>query len=303
MILFSIIIPHYNSVALLERLLTTIPIDETIQVIVIDDKSTDDVSDIEQQVTARGGVFIHNTTERKGAGTARNLGLREAKGKWLIFADADDFFTKGAFDILNKYADAKEDIVYFIPTSIYENTGKTAGRHLYYKEILSKYMDNPSKINEAAVRYKLGSPWSKIIRRQIIDRNGILFDEIPAANDVMFSMRSAYVAKTIQVSDKTIYCITQSLGTLTTKKSEKNFLARVDVFIDRYFFIKEKLDTNRFGLWDLSGIGILKRAFREGYSTGFIIKCCGRLMQKRVPFISVKGLINSIRLHIGGKAN
>lgn len=298
MILFSIIIPHYNSVALLERLLATIPVDETIQVIVIDDKSTDDVSDIEQQVTARGGVFIHNTTERKGAGTARNLGLREAKGKWLIFADADDFFTKGAFDILNKYADAKEDIVYFIPTSIYENTGKTAGRHLYYKEILSKYMDNPSKINEAAVRYKLGGPCSKIIRRQIIDRNGIFFDEIPAANDVMFSMRSAYTAGEIRVSGETIYCITQSEGTLTTKRCEDNFMARVGTFINRYSFIKENLDMSSFGLWDLSGIAILRRAYREGYDIRFIIRCGIYLMQKKVPLISFSGLINSIRIHI-----
>lgn len=298
MILFSIIIPHYNSVALLERLLTTIPSDETIQVIVIDDKSTDDVSDIEQQVTARGGVFIHNTTERKGAGTARNLGLREAKGKWLIFADADDFFTKGAFDILNKYADAKEDIVYFIPTSIYENTGKTAGRHLYYKEVLSKYLDNPTRINEAAVRYKLGSPWSKIIRRQIIDRNGIFFDEIPAANDVMFSMRSAYAAGEIRVSGETVYCITQSEGTLTTKRCEGNFMARVDTFINRYSFIKENLDVSSFGLWDLSGIDILRRAWREKYTKRFILKCFLQLIRCKVPVVSLRGMLNSVKMRI-----
>lgn len=295
MILFSIIIPHYNSVALLERLLKTIPVDETIQVIVADDKSTEDVSDVKQQVITRGGVFLHNTTEKKGAGTVRNLGLREAKGKWLVFADADDFFTEDAFGILFRYAEVKEDIVYFTPTSICESTGEVSKRHIYYNELINEYAMSPSIANETAIRYKWGSPWSKMIRREIIGQYGILFDEIPAANDVMFSMRSAYAARQIQVSREIVYCITQSEGTLTTKKSETNFEARVGTFINRYFFIKEKLDINNFGFWDLSGVDILKRALRERYSIKFIIGCSICLLKNRVPLISLTGFINSIK--------
>lgn len=298
MILFSVIIPHYNSVALLERLLKTIPVDEKIQVIVIDDKSTENVSEVRSQVIQRKGEFIYNTTERKGAGTARNLGLQKAKGKWLIFADADDFFTEDAFNLFSRYVESEEDIIYFSPISIYEDTGKTAGRHVYYKKLIDKYIADSSKINETAIRYKWLSPCSKIIRRQIISQNEILFDEIPAAEDVMFCMKSAYAARQIRVCPATVYCVTQSVGTLTTKHSEYNFQANVDAFINRYFFIKRYLDMNDFGFWDISGIGILKRAFREGYSIRFIVKCSIYLIEKKVPLISLRGLINSIKIRL-----
>lgn len=46
------------------------------------------------------------TKEGKGAGYARNIGLSHARGKWIIFADADDFFTADCFTILNEYMDS-----------------------------------------------------------------------------------------------------------------------------------------------------------------------------------------------------
>lgn len=81
MYLFTVVIPHYNSVSSLVRLLSSIPVDDSIQLIVIDDKSTQDLTEVEKMVLSRGGLFLHNTTDQKGAGTCRNLGLARAAGK------------------------------------------------------------------------------------------------------------------------------------------------------------------------------------------------------------------------------
>jgi len=48
-----------------------------------------------------------------GAGYARNIGLDQAKGKWLLFADADDFYVENMPDIIYSYADSEADVIFF----------------------------------------------------------------------------------------------------------------------------------------------------------------------------------------------
>lgn len=89
---YSIIIPHKNTITLLRRCVESIPKRNDVQIIVIDDYS-DIISAEEwnqfQQVYSH--VELYLPEEGKGAGYARNIGLKHAKGKWIIFADADVF--------------------------------------------------------------------------------------------------------------------------------------------------------------------------------------------------------------------
>src|SRR5690554_7988035 len=94
---YSVIIPHYNCEDGLERLLKSIPNKDTIEVIVVDDRSSTelfkDVINKSHLVNISG--YINEGV--KGAGAARNIGLEKAKGEFLVFADSDDFFTLDAF--------------------------------------------------------------------------------------------------------------------------------------------------------------------------------------------------------------
>ena len=91
--LYSIIIPHKNIPQLLQRCLDSIPRREDIQIIVIDDNSSPEIVDFAHfPGRERDDVEIVFTREGRGAGYARNEGLKRAKGKWLLFADTDDFF-------------------------------------------------------------------------------------------------------------------------------------------------------------------------------------------------------------------
>ena len=88
--LFSIIIPHYDIPDLLMRCLKSIPVSEDIQVIVVDDNSPDADTYLERYPElSRPYLEFIRTTKGGGAGYARNVGLDHAKGKWLLFADAD----------------------------------------------------------------------------------------------------------------------------------------------------------------------------------------------------------------------
>lgn len=272
MYLFSVIVPHYNSVLSLKRLIDSIPVDRSVQLIVVDDKSTENVSEAGHLVCDRGGIFLHNTTSQKGAGTCRNIGLSHADGKWLIFADADDYFLDGAFDTLREYADSPADIIYFPPTSRYLDTDIIAKRHIPYEKLVRRYIENPSDENEILLRYKFMSPWSKIIRNQLVQEKQIAFDEVPASNDVMFSMITAYNAKSIQSALETIYCITFSENTLTTQKNEEKYWARVEVFVRRYQFMLDHIDVKKYRKVLPRGLFTIGTAIRQKYSIGFICK-------------------------------
>ena len=84
---FSVVIPHHNIPLLLQRCLDSIPDTPDIQVIVVDDNSSDSVVDFSK---FPGKDRKHTTVildkAGGGAGHARNVGLEHAIGKWLVFA-------------------------------------------------------------------------------------------------------------------------------------------------------------------------------------------------------------------------
>lgn len=294
MILFSVIIPHYNSISSLKQLIGTIPIDESVQLIVIDDKSQNDITEIENIITLRKGIFLRNTTSKKGAGVCRNLGLAHATGKWLIFADADDYFLKGAFDILKAYTDSKADIIYFSPISRHQNTEVPSKRHIPYERLVHQYVKCPSEHNEMMLRYKFMSPCSKMVRNHLVQDYDILYDETPASNDVMFSMRTAFHAIEIAASIEQIYCITQSGGTLTTQKDIRNYWARVEVFAERFQYLQNHLDMRKYGYVLPNGLGMMVAAAKKGYSMAFVYKIFCYFKKKNVSIISVRGILYGI---------
>ena len=86
---FSVIVPTWRgAIKYLPRLFDSIPEKEEIEIIVVDN-SKDPVSKTEIQ-SEREITLLHSAPERH-AGGSRNDGMAVAKGKWLLFADSDDF--------------------------------------------------------------------------------------------------------------------------------------------------------------------------------------------------------------------
>lgn len=266
MINYTIITPHYRDVDGLKRLEKSIPNRSDIQFIIVDDNSYDDF-DFEEMIRSfnRKNVELYfNSSDTKGAGGSRNVGLKHAQGKWLIFADADDYFVEGAFDVFDRYLNTDADIIYFSPTSIDLETGQLAKRHIKYEKYIKAYMENPI-FRDMWLRYKFTSPWSKMIRREIVERNGIQFENIRWSNDVMFVCKCGYFAKTIDAFMDNVYCITYQKGTLTTAVSEESYKVRIDVFIRQYLFLCSVLKRKEVD-WLIGWPAFkLYNAFRDGF--------------------------------------
>ena len=99
MITFSVIIPHHNIPKLLQRCLDSIPDIPDVQVIVVDDNSSKEMVDFDHfpGKERKYTTFVFDKSGG-GAGRARNIGMKQAEGEWLVFADADDFFVDNAFN-------------------------------------------------------------------------------------------------------------------------------------------------------------------------------------------------------------
>lgn len=245
MIKLSIIIPHKNIPELLYRLVESIPNDDELEIIIIDDNSDlnlipkKDLLDIN-----RNNIKIIYNKESKGAGYARNIGLKNAQGQWILFADADDFYLKNVFPLIKTFYDTKYDIVIFNAESKFSDSLQPTNRNDNINKLINLFILN--KISSREVALSLHSPWSKLIKKELINNNHIAFDEIPCANDVMFSTKIAVHAKNIGICKEPIYCVTFREGSLwdQRKTDPENYLLRIKVYIERNKYLKvNKIST------------------------------------------------------------
>ncbi|WP_051929329.1 glycosyltransferase family 2 protein [Flavobacterium sp. 83] len=221
---YSIVVPHKNSFDLLLKLLKSIPEQSDFEVIIVDDNSNYSEKEKINSHSFNDNVIVIFNSDSGGAGKARNLALERASGKWVIFADADDYFSENMEILLDDYFEAKEDIIYFGTSSVFADTNQIASRHVRYMNLVSDYLKNIN--DEDALRYYFTPPWGKMIRRELIESNNIRFEEILASNDIYFSLKSAFHAKSITATLEILYIITVSHGSLTNSFSKSHFDAR-----------------------------------------------------------------------------
>lgn len=204
---FSIIIPHYDIPDLLMRCVESIPVSEDIQVIVVDDNSPDADTYLERYPElSRPYLEFIRTTKGGGAGFARNVGLDHAKGKWLLFADADDFYVDDMYNIIRPYADSTADIIFFKKKSVLSaDIDKSIQRVEYLNEYIDHYYETGY---DKYVRLRYCAPWGKMIKREFVESHHFRFDEVEYSNDYCFSVSTGYYAKEIEVANLILYIYT-----------------------------------------------------------------------------------------------
>ena len=229
MINYSIIIPHKNSVNLLRRCLFSIPQREDVQIIVVDDNSNRDVDNLKEVVSQFPCTELV-LTSGDGAGHARNIGLKHVKGKWVLFADADDFFHQNFLEEIDKYLENLKPC----ETRIYEISKGIKNRDIEY------------------LKWKVHVVWGKLFNANLIQKNNLRFDEVIASNDVTFACMASYYAKNVEIDSFILYCSTVNLNSLCYKMSRENIDARVYVALRFNRFVhsigKGKYQINLFSI-------------------------------------------------------
>lgn len=205
---FSFIIPHRNSPDSLKRCIDSIPTREDVQIIVVDDNSDNDKKP--QVDRAEVEVVLLDASQSKGAGRARNVGLKHAKGNWVLFIDCDDTYTENLVPFLEKYKDSDVSVVYF-------NYNKVIGNKV--ERDVCKCLNSSTENAIFDIKYKITMPWNKMVKYSFITDNNIAFEECPVGNDIFYTYQVGYFAKEdYKIEDVSLYNYIQSTGSITRKK-------------------------------------------------------------------------------------
>ena len=263
----SIIIPHYNSARTLARLLATIPQKDDIEIIVVDDKSSPEAVAAVKALSATYGFrLIENNSPKKGPGVARNIGMEQAKGAWLFFADHDDFLLADFYQKVQPYFHSDNDVVFFSPTSQYPD-GSEATRHIRQQKIIRQYNDKPSRKHLLQLTFMTASVWLRLIKAKFLKDHIIRFDETTGGEDIMPTVKMGYFMKRFAVSQDKIYCVTGHRNSFTAAYNESVVIADTRKIIERYRYLSEKLPAADMQLltpaFDEIIIDRLKKALRH----------------------------------------
>lgn len=121
---FSIIIPTFNRASLLRKAIESV-LFQTYpewELIIIDDGSTDNTKEIIQKYSDNRIIYIYQ--QNKERSSARNNGIKHAKGKYICFLDSDDHFLPERLELIHKYIMEKNEAVALFYTAIcFEKNG------------------------------------------------------------------------------------------------------------------------------------------------------------------------------------
>lgn len=231
---YSFIIPHKNCPHLLQRCVDSIPERDDVQVIVVDDNS-DEGKKPSLKERKNLQVVLLDATQSKGAGRARNIGLKHASGKWLLFPDSDDYYVEDFMSVLDNYIADYYDVIFFNYLFKDGVTGEELPK-LGYRRCFDDYDGSKEALDK--VKYRIKAPWTKMVLHTYIKKHHISFEEVPNGNDILFTISVGFYAqKTIVIKDPLYVYLRNKNSILTSKETVSGALCRLNHLIKlNYFF-------------------------------------------------------------------
>lgn len=186
-----------------------------IEIILVDDGSPDKCGEYCDQYAKSDNRIKVIHQKNQGVSVARNTGIDNASGEWLLFVDGDDWLEKDACDVYANIIDNEKNIDLIISKSyIYKSNTEKNENYSYYKgktviqdkkEIYDSILLSKNKSN---VKFTyIGAPWGKCFKKDIIRKNNVNFKQgIKIGEDALFNcLYLQYTNKIISIPEKTYY--------------------------------------------------------------------------------------------------
>lgn len=220
MVKFSIIIPVYNTEKYIEKCLNSVTnqFENDCEVIIVDDGSSDQSIDIVNNLITKNKydniAVVHQ--QNSGLSAARNTGLINATGEYIIWLDSDDMLTNDALESLRKCALDKPDVIVSRISSYFEDTGEVKERSYFFK--------NEELVNrkEAIARCQKTkgfwfAAWCFVVKREFLLTKEIFFKDGIYHEDELWSPTVLSAANTVVFNNTSVYInTTNRQGSITT---------------------------------------------------------------------------------------
>lgn len=196
--LVSVIIPTYNQGHLAAEAIGSVLLQSIgdFEIIVVDDGSTDNTAQIVKKFDDSRISYIYK--ENGGLASARNVGISNAKGKYIAFLDSDDLYTENYLQIMTSCLEENKDfgLAYSMFTNIYKDgqnkTGFTEERFLS-GNLTRNFFERIPRI----------LPSATVMKKEIL--NNFYFDEnLRLIEDVDFFLRLSVRTKFLYVPEAVV---------------------------------------------------------------------------------------------------
>jgi len=217
----TIISPFYNSEGKCDRLLDTISKieNESVEFIFVDDGSTDNtlalLNKFQQNSRANISIISH---ENKGPGGARNTGLKAAKGDYVWFVDSDDDILLDGLPEIQKNLKYNYDFIDFnyISDGISINSMQ-----------LPSGVYSINDINRKILLSNFGRIWTKVINREFLIKNSILYPEYCIYEDNPLGFVYPFFTTRFMKSDTVAYSYSTDFPSVTRSKPNPRYFDRL----------------------------------------------------------------------------
>ncbi len=272
--IISVVMPVYNKEKYLTECVDSV-LRQTfrdMELICVDDGSTDASRELLKGYAEKDPRVRLLCTDHQGAGPARNKGMSEARGKYIIFLDSDDIFEPELLEKLFVSCErTRSDVVVCRSDRYNQNTGKYIACPWTIK---SKLLPDQKPFPCTAVKKDFFMafvwwPWDKLFRKAFIDRIGIQFQNLRTTNDLFFVAGSTLKAKHISYIDDVLVHHRVGMESSLSVTREKSWDCFYKALLQlREYMRKEKLFDRfeqdfinyclHFSLWQLETL--------QGYS-------------------------------------
>lgn len=242
-IILSIIVPVYNSSIYLRTCLDSINLyREDMEVLLVDDGSSDDSRYICQEYVKKDNRFKYFYKENGGVSTTRNHGISIMKGEYVVFFDSDDIFEKNAMDLIERAINEGLDFTAFSYTTL-ELDG-SLDEELY--PFNNKILNDKEKIYDLALGTStLNTCWGKVFKSKIIKNNEIIFPVgMKTGEDALFVLDYLEKAETMAVHNESIILYRQHMESAMKKNNIEVKLDDLSVIYDRRMKFLENHENN-----------------------------------------------------------
>lgn len=212
--LVSIVLPMYNSAKTIACCIESIKRQTMgdFEVLLIDDGSTDDSLAVAAKNVRGDERFRIISRENHGVSLTRNFALALARGTWVAFIDADDWFAPYALEAM---VDGVQQGAELAVCSFYRVGGERYSVKRQEPTCLMSYNNYVKAMSKAPANYFFACLWNKLFKRSIICEAGLEFDNtMDFAEDHVFVLRYLLHTSHVAVVDRPVYFYVDTPGSL-----------------------------------------------------------------------------------------
>jgi heptose III glucuronosyltransferase len=231
----SVIVPAYNAApylgvcleALLEQpAATRIPI----EIIVVDDGSTDATADVVLAVQQQHRNVRLIRQANAGVSAARNAGLAAASGEFIAFADADDHVIPGM--LANMVAQARREKLQIVIANADITDRNNRRRSLFPPDVSAETMRGEDWLVRAVTnQYMRHYIWSHLYRTDFLARHQLQFVTGISHQDIVWTNQALLAAERVAYLDEPVYCYHQRPGSLSKPLSSTGLLLEAQHYV------------------------------------------------------------------------